>query len=146
MNLWFGAVCACDGKGKVSSVSLELMPSGRDSGSSVFVRRRSRLSPLTPFPSTSPSPRVGNPMISPRGGNYERLEGGLGPSRLGMRSFAWRKIALCLTITVGVLWLLRPSKEISLWPIKTPREPPPQTFTVVGVENVDNSVENTRET
>jgi len=69
-------------------------------------------------------------MISPRASNYERLEGGLGPGRLGIRNFAWKKVVLCLTITVGVLWLLRPSKERSLWPIKTPGEPP-----VVGAED-----------
>lgn len=63
-------------------------------------------------------------MISPRAGNYERLEGGLGPSRMGMRNITWRKVAFCITITVGVLWLLRPSRENSVWPIKSPGESP----------------------
>jgi guanosine-diphosphatase len=64
-------------------------------------------------------------MISPRSSNFERLEGGLGPSRLGMRNIAWRKILLCLTITLGVLWFLRPSKE-SVWSIKKPGESLPK--------------------
>ena len=70
-------------------------------------------------------------MISPRTGNFESLEGGLGQSRLGMRNIAWKKIVFCITITVGVLWILRPSRE-NVWPIKMPGELPPQTFAVVG--------------
>jgi len=106
----------------------EFMSLNRDSGLSAFIRRRPPSSIVAhqsaPFPSTTS--RVcghsANSMMSPRSSNYERLEGGLGPSRLGMRNIAWRKIVLCLTITVGVLWFLRPSKE-STWSIKTPGEP-----------------------
>ncbi|TFY74501.1 hypothetical protein EWM64_g9511, partial [Hericium alpestre] len=51
-------------------------------------------------------------MISPRSGNYERLEGGLGPSRLGMRNFAWKKLAIGVVAVVGLLWVLTPSERI----------------------------------
>lgn len=86
-------------------------------------------------------------MISPRRSNYERLEGGLGPSRLGMRNFTWKKIALCLTITIGVLWLLRPSKEKGLWPIKAPGEPLPRSSLLLPLRVlISHSVETTRET
>ncbi|KAI9508751.1 nucleoside phosphatase family-domain-containing protein [Russula earlei] len=58
-------------------------------------------------------------MISPQSSNYERLEGGLGPSRLGMRNIAWRRIILCLAVSVVVVLLLRPSPE-RVWNIKGP--------------------------
>ena len=104
-----------------------------ESGMSAFIRRRAcsstvpHQSPPFPFTTSSPTaPRVCGPstnsMISPRSSNYERLEGGLGPSRVWMRNIAWKRIVLCLAITVGVLWFLRPSKE-SIWPKKTPGEP-----------------------
>ncbi|KAI0304320.1 nucleoside phosphatase family-domain-containing protein [Multifurca ochricompacta] len=59
-------------------------------------------------------------MISPRSGNYERLEGGLGPSRLGVRNIAWRKIFLCLIIIVGLVWLLKPPEQRVWSGIKVP--------------------------
>ena len=75
------------------------------------------------------------------------LEGGLGPSHSGMRNITLRKVILCLTITVGVLWFLRPSKE-SLWSIKTPGEPlpaPPRHWRRgVGMNSYPFSVEATR--
>jgi len=105
------------------------MPLG---GDSVFVRRRLRsLSRRSvPFPSTPSSHptsgttrRPGNRMISPRSTNYERLEGGLGaPSRLGIRNIAYRRVVICLAVTVAVVFLLRPSQE-SVWNIQNPGEP-----------------------
>jgi hypothetical protein len=61
-------------------------------------------------------------MISPRTSTFDRLEGGLGTSRLGMRNVVWKRIALYLALTVGVLWLLRPAKK-RVWNIKAPGEP-----------------------
>jgi guanosine-diphosphatase len=58
-------------------------------------------------------------MLSPRSSNYERLEGGLGPSRLGIRNIVWRRIVFYLALAVGVVWLLRPSGK-RVWNIKTP--------------------------
>jgi hypothetical protein len=115
-----------------------------DSTLSAFIRRRPPSSTVPhqspPFPSTTSRVRgrSGNSMISPRSSSYERLEGGLGASRLGMRNIAWRKIVLCLTITVGVLWFLRPSKESS-WSIKTPGEPLLRLH-VIGVKDTNELI------
>jgi len=62
-------------------------------------------------------------MISPRTSTFDRLEVGLGTSRLGMRNAVWKRIALYLALTVGVLWLLRPAGK-RIWNIKAPGEPP----------------------
>lgn len=110
---------------KINSFVVHLM-------ASAFIRRRPQQSTVThqsaPFSSAAASRSTlrvcgqsPNSMISPRSSNYERLEGGLGPSRLEMRNIAWRKILLCLTITFGILWFLKPSKE-SVWSIKNPGE------------------------
>jgi hypothetical protein len=110
-----------------------------DAGPSTVLRRRQRASPSarqpTPVPSafsSRPTSTVGgkseSSMTSSRSSNYERLEGGLGPSRLGMRNISWRRIVLCLAIVVAVLWLLRPSEK-RLWDVKTPGEFPfPDVF------------------
>jgi guanosine-diphosphatase len=78
------------------------------------VRRRSRSSAITTV-SPLDTPRLGaqsqNLMISPRSSHYERLEGGLGPCRLGVRNVSWKRILLCLTLSVGLVWLLRPSRK-----------------------------------
>lgn len=66
-------------------------------------------------------------MIFPRRSNYERLESGLGPSRLGILNIAWKRVVVCLAVIVGALWLLRPS-ENRVWNIKTPGKPHPLTF------------------
>src|SRR6266849_4784978 len=119
------------------------MSLSHDSGVSAFIRRRPRSSTVAhqsaPFSSTTSRVcgQSANSMISPRNSNFERLEGGLGPSRLGMRNIAWRKIVLCLTITVGVLWFLRPSKE-SVWSIKTPGEP--LGLQVVGIKDTNELI------
>ena len=118
----------------------KLMSLSHDSGLGAVIRRRSTTVAHQSPPFSSTTRVCGqstNSMISPRNSNnYERLEGGLGPSR-GMRNIAWRKIALCLTITVGVLWLLSPSKD-SAWSIKTPGESlgPP----VVGVNGTNELI------
>lgn len=60
-------------------------------------------------------------MVSPRSGNYERLESGMGPSRLGVRNFTWRKIVFCLAIVVAFVWFLGPTEpKRVLDGIKTP--------------------------
>src|SRR6266851_1315712 len=106
------------------------MSLSRDNGPSVFERRRPRSllvayqstplrSTTSSHPATRTSGQLGKPMISPRSSSYERLEGGLGPSRLGMRNTVWKRIALYLALAVGVFWLWRPSEK-SVWNIKTP--------------------------
>ena len=118
---------------RVKREDFELMSFSHDTGLSVLIRRRPQSS-TDALPSTTSRVcgQSANSMISPRSNNFERLEGGgLGPSRLGMRNIAWRKILLCLTITLGVLWFLRPSKE-SVWSIKKPG----QSLHVVGVVGV----------
>lgn len=62
-------------------------------------------------------------MVSPRTSTYDRLEGGLWTSRLGTRNVVWKRIALYLALTVGVLWFLRPVEK-RVWNIKAPGEIP----------------------
>jgi hypothetical protein len=62
-------------------------------------------------------------MVSPRSGSYERLESGMGPSRLGVRNFTWRKIAFCLALVVTFVWFLSPTEPKKVWGgLKTPGE------------------------
>jgi len=62
-------------------------------------------------------------MVLPRSSNYERLEGGMGPSRLGVRNFTWRRIVLCLALVVAFVWFLSPAEPKRVWDgIKTPGE------------------------
>ena len=116
------------------------MSLSRISGPSALVRRRSRSRTFPvahahqSFPSTafsrSTSAASGPSeisMIFPRRSNYERLESGLGPSRLGILNIAWKRVVVCLAVIVGALWLLRPS-ENRVWNIKTPGKPHPLTF------------------
>ena len=52
------------------------------------------------------------PPISPRSNNYERLENGLGPSRInGAKRFGWKKFAIAAVVLLGFVWVLGPSKE-----------------------------------
>lgn len=51
-------------------------------------------------------------MFSPRSSNYERLEGGMGPSRMnGMRRFGWKKFAIGAVVVIGLVWVFGPRKE-----------------------------------
>ncbi|KAI0695295.1 nucleoside phosphatase family-domain-containing protein [Cytidiella melzeri] len=51
-------------------------------------------------------------MFSPRSSNYERLEGGHGPSRAGnMRRFGWKKFAVGAVLIIGFVWVFGPRKE-----------------------------------
>ena len=55
-------------------------------------------------------------MISPRSGNYDRLEGGMGPSRVGgTKRFAWKKFAVGAALLVGVVWLFGPRAHTFSW-------------------------------
>ena len=53
-----------------------------------------------------------NDMFSPRSSNYERLEGGMGPSRNGPgRKFAWKKFAIGAVVLIGLVYFFGPRKE-----------------------------------
>ena len=55
-------------------------------------------------------------IISPRSSNYDRLEGGMGPSRVGgMKKFAWKKFAVGAALLVGVVWLFGPRAHTFSW-------------------------------
>ncbi|KAJ4491767.1 nucleoside phosphatase family-domain-containing protein [Lentinula lateritia] len=57
--------------------------------------------------------------ISPRSSNYERLEGGMGPSRMGNKKrFAWKKIAIAAVVLVGLVWVFGPREpaKVLSWP------------------------------
>ncbi|KAK7054490.1 Guanosine-diphosphatase [Paramarasmius palmivorus] len=51
-------------------------------------------------------------LLSPRSSNYERLEGGMGPSRLpNKKKFAWKKFAIGAAIIIGLVWLFGPRER-----------------------------------
>ncbi|KAH9949806.1 nucleoside phosphatase family-domain-containing protein [Amylocystis lapponica] len=101
-------------------------------------------------------------MFSPRSPNYERLEGGMGASRLGGgRFFAWRKFALAAVVLIGLVWAFGPRKvdwlpekympslsrpdlsEIDYAPPPPPPEAPPKNRPQAGErpsEKVDETV------
>lgn len=56
-------------------------------------------------------------MVSPRSGNYDRLEGGMGPSRTGApqrgwRKFGWKKFAIGAAVLIGIVWLFGPREKV----------------------------------
>ncbi|KAH6893732.1 guanosine-diphosphatase [Coprinopsis sp. MPI-PUGE-AT-0042] len=58
-------------------------------------------------------------MVSPRSGNYDRLEGGMGPSRTGLpahqrgwRRFGWKKFAIGAAVLIGIVWLFGPREKV----------------------------------
>ncbi|KAH9047695.1 nucleoside phosphatase family-domain-containing protein [Lactarius hengduanensis] len=106
-----------------------------DDGYNTCVHRRQRplaathsspsvTSTTIPFSSPSLSEDTGQLrklMVLPRSSNYERLEGGMGPSRRGVRNFTWRKIVFCLALVVVFVWFWSPVEPKKVWDgIKTP--------------------------
>jgi len=53
-------------------------------------------------------------IISPRSSDYERLEGGMGPSRTGGKKFAWKKFAIGAAVIIGLVWFFGPRAPRSL--------------------------------
>ncbi|KAG6916178.1 hypothetical protein DXG01_008108 [Tephrocybe rancida] len=51
--------------------------------------------------------------VSPRSANYERLEGGMGPSRMPARRFAWKKFAIGAAVLIGLVWFVGPRESRS---------------------------------
>ncbi|ESK87621.1 nucleoside diphosphatase gda1 [Moniliophthora roreri MCA 2997] len=50
--------------------------------------------------------------LSPRSSNYERLEGGMGPSKLpNKKKFAWKKFAIGAAVIIGLVWLFGPRER-----------------------------------
>ncbi|KAH9891797.1 nucleoside phosphatase family-domain-containing protein [Cubamyces lactineus] len=51
-------------------------------------------------------------MFSPRSSNYERLEGGMGPSKTSPgRRFAWKKFAIGAVVIIGLVYFFGPRRE-----------------------------------
>ncbi|EMD31372.1 hypothetical protein CERSUDRAFT_162998 [Gelatoporia subvermispora B] len=51
-------------------------------------------------------------MFSQRTSNqYERLEGGMGPGRVGSRRFGWKKFAIGAAVIIGLVWVFGPRRE-----------------------------------
>ena len=61
-------------------------------------------------------------MLSPRSSNYDRLEGGLGPSRVTKR-FAWKKFALGAGLLISLVYLFGPRANKNL-PWKSTQQRP----------------------
>ncbi|KAF8872176.1 hypothetical protein CPB84DRAFT_1854601 [Gymnopilus junonius] len=59
-------------------------------------------------------------LLSPRSSNYERLEGGHGPSRTGPgKRFGWKKFAVAAVVLIGLVYLFGPREARDLhWPKK----------------------------
>ena len=100
-----------------------------DPGSHTCVRHRKRpfsIARTISSSSLSLTEDIDHPsklMVSPRSGSYERLESGMGPSRLGVRYFTWRRVFLSLALVVTFVWLLSPTEPKKVWGgIKTPGE------------------------
>ena len=49
-------------------------------------------------------------MISPRSSNYDRLEGGMGPSRISQR-FGWKKFGIVACVLIGLIYLFGPRQH-----------------------------------
>ncbi|KIK54556.1 hypothetical protein GYMLUDRAFT_177097 [Collybiopsis luxurians FD-317 M1] len=68
--------------------------------------------------------------ISPRSSNYERLEGGMGPSRTGSnRRIGWKKFAIAGAAIIGLIWFLgprEPAKVLENWQSDAVYTKPPQ--------------------
>lgn len=57
-------------------------------------------------------------MLSPRSANYERIEGGMGPSR-GMPpkqriAWTWKKFAIGAAVLIGLVYVFGPREKRSL--------------------------------
>lgn len=51
-------------------------------------------------------------MISPRSSNYERLEGGMGPTRTtAPKRFAWKKFAVVAVVIIGLVHFFGPRQS-----------------------------------
>ena len=51
-------------------------------------------------------------MISPRSSNYERLEGGMGPSRMShVRWYGWKKFGIAACVLIGLIYLFGPRQK-----------------------------------
>lgn len=95
---------------------------------------RGHNSDSTTNPSSSPSPSARSTglapptslrsramaILSPRSTNYERLEGGMGPSRMGSKRFAWKKFAVAAGVLIAIVWFFGPreSRTFSWTPTK----------------------------
>ncbi|KAF9054769.1 nucleoside phosphatase family-domain-containing protein [Panaeolus papilionaceus] len=72
-------------------------------------------------------------LLSPRSSNYERLEGGHGPSRLSKRKyFTWQRFVTAAVVIIGLVWIVGPRRgelkeKIGDGGIGTPKkiDPPP---------------------
>ncbi|KAK0239059.1 nucleoside phosphatase family-domain-containing protein [Armillaria nabsnona] len=52
-------------------------------------------------------------MLSPRSSNYDRIEGGMGPSRgyPAKQKFAWKKFAVGAAVIIGLVWIFGPRER-----------------------------------
>ena len=67
-------------------------------------------------------------MISPRSSNYERLEGGHGPSRTGgAKRFGWKKFAIAAVVLIGLVYFFGPRASRKL-PWKSSVKQPGEFF------------------
>ncbi|KAG6856432.1 hypothetical protein H0H87_004559 [Tephrocybe sp. NHM501043] len=79
--------------------------------------------------------------ISPRSANYERLEGGMGPSRMQGRHFAWKKFAVGAAIIIGLVWFVGP-RETRSFSWSSPKND--YTSDIETIPDYDAALTNTR--
>jgi guanosine-diphosphatase len=56
--------------------------------------------------------------ISPRSSKYDRLDGGMGPSRMNNKRIEWKKFALAGAAIIGLVWFFSPRESVKTfsWP------------------------------
>ena len=88
------------------NISPSPSPSAHSSGLQVPTDASTR----SPFTNTFRSRYM--TMISPRSSNYERLEGGMGPSRISnLRWFGWKKFGIVACVLIGLIYLFGPRQN-----------------------------------
>lgn len=75
-------------------------------------------------------------MISPRSSNYERLEGGMGPSRMSNKyRFGWKRIAIAAGVIIGLVWFFSPRETTKTpWQTENAEEDSESTFVCTSIE------------
>jgi guanosine-diphosphatase len=95
--------------GDKSKLKRNTAPSPPSSAHSSGLQVPTDASTRSPFTNTFRSRYM--TMISPRSSNYERLEGGMGPSRVSLVRFGWKKFGIVACVLIGLIYLFGPRQK-----------------------------------